>query len=350
MQVSLKALLADKPIEASAPCRIDAGGTWDIKAMALPLQKINPVTVNIALDLRTTVSLSPFEEGWVKISSEGFRKVEIHPKDSLPLTSTMGPFFAAVSYFGFHGIWIHIRSGSPVRSALGGSSTALVALLKALAKAFHRLERENLTRSEIVHLAYHLEDGVSGGNCGLQDHMAAAYGGVNQYVWQYGNRTTPFKKHPLLDRTGQQDLSKRLLVAYSGRTHVSSSINRNWIKDFLSGKTRSGWIRVNETVRRFAGAVREKDWQRSAALLREEMALRRRLTPEAMTPVTKKLVAQAESNGCGARFAGAGAGGSVWALGEADDINRLKESWGGTLASIKGARILECRVDSVGVR
>jgi D-glycero-alpha-D-manno-heptose-7-phosphate kinase len=39
---------------------VDSGGTWDIRSMALPMQAIDPVTLNIALSLRTRVQLVPF--------------------------------------------------------------------------------------------------------------------------------------------------------------------------------------------------------------------------------------------------------------------------------------------------
>jgi D-glycero-alpha-D-manno-heptose-7-phosphate kinase len=58
----------------------------------------------------------------------------------------------------------------------------------------------------------------------------------------------------------------------------------------------------------------------------------------------------AEEAGCGARFAGAGAGGSVWALGEIKRIRELKTIWSSTLAPIPGAGILDCVVDLRGVR
>jgi len=350
MHKSLQDLLAEQQVEASAPCRIDCGGTWDIKAMALPMEGIGPVTVNMALNLRTAAILSPYKDGWVKISSRGFPEGEAFHKDKLPFNSRFGLFFAAVSYFGFHGLEVRIISRSPVKSALGGSSTALVALVKALAKASAGLGRRRLRAKEILYLSYHLEDAVSGGNCGIQDQAAAVYGGVNQWKWLYGQRTAPFERTQLLDRQGQKELSRRLLVAYSGKSHVSSTTNRRWIKDFLSGRTRSGWVKVNETVLQLAQAIKRQNWRKAADLLREEMALRKELTPEALIPVTKKLVGQAERAGCGARFAGAGAGGSLWAIGGKKNIERLGEKWKETLAPVKGAKVLDCGIDPVGVR
>jgi D-glycero-alpha-D-manno-heptose-7-phosphate kinase len=350
MPESLSRFLAKHPVEASAPCRVDSGGTWDIKAMALPLEWSEPTTINIALTLRTSVSLLPCDKGMVKISSEGFDRSEVFSKDLLPYKGPFGLFFSAVSYFGFHGLEVRIKSRSPVKSALGGSSTALVALIKALSKVSQKLGGKRLAPSEILHLGYHLEDGVSGGNCGLQDQGAAVYGGVNQWKWRYGHRTTPFERISLLDRKGQKELSSRLLVAYSGKGHVSMHTNRNWVKDFLEGGTRSGWVRANEIVQRVAPAIKEQDWKLAAGLLREEMAVRKEITPEALIPITSKLVEQAEQAGCGARFAGAGAGGSLWALGEIENINRLRKTWKDTLAPIRGALVLDCAVDPVGVK
>ena len=87
MTRSLKKILERQPIEASAPCRIDSGGTWDIKALALPLEKHKPVTVNIALNLRTRVTLSPFADGKVRILSKGFSRGEAYPFENLPFNS-----------------------------------------------------------------------------------------------------------------------------------------------------------------------------------------------------------------------------------------------------------------------
>ena len=350
MTHSIRTLLSRKPVAASAPCRIDAGGTWDIKALSLPLERITPTTVNIALDLRTTVGLHPFKDNWIKISSQGFRRQEAFHRNRLPFSSAFGLFFAAISYFGFHGLEVRIESPSPVKSALGGSSTALVALLKALSKASVLAGGRPLSGKALLHLGYHLEDGVNGGNCGIQDQAAAVFGGVHQWKWHYGNRTTPFERIRLLDQKGRQELSRHLLVAYSGKSHVSARTNRNWIKDFLSGKTRAGWCRANEIVHHLALAIQKQDWLGAAAFLKEEMALRKKLTPGALIPVTAKLVRQAERTGCGARFAGAGAGGSLWAVGDTRDIRELRKRWGKTVSSIRGAKILDCEVEPKGVR
>jgi len=350
MFYSARKILKNRRVEASAPCRVDSGGTWDIRSMALPMERIEPVTVNVALSLRTRVKLLPFEDGMVRVSSEGFPDAGAHPFKTLPFDSAFGLYYAAVSYFGFHSLDVRIASDSPAKAALGGSSTALVALIKALSKLAVLAGKPPLRRKDILHLAYYLEDSTSSGKCGIQDQAAAVFGGVHLWRWQFGNRQSPYERTPVLDRKGQRELSERLLVAFSGKSHVSVRINQGWLEGFVSGKTRAGWIEANRIVGRLAQALVDRKWDRAAGLLREEMAVRRVITPDALIPLTHELIQQAEAAGCGARFAGAGAGGSVWALGEKNRIQELKTLWRSTLARIQGAGVLDCWVEAKGVR
>jgi len=346
---SERKILERRTVEASAPCRVDSGGTWDIRSMALPMQAMEPVTLNIALSLRTRVVLLPLEDGMVKVSSEGFSDTGAYDFKTVPFDSPFGLFYAAVSYFGFHGLEIRIASDSPAKAALGGSSTALVALIRALSKLAVLTGKAPLSRKDILHLSYLLEDSTSSGKCGIQDQAAAVFGGANLWRWRFGNRQSPYERTPLLDRKGQRELSDHLLVAFSGKSHVSARINQEWLEGFLSGKTRAGWLEANRIVHDLAQAVGDRKWNRAASLLRQEMAVRRDITPDALIPVTTKLIQQAEQAGCGARFAGAGAGGSVWALGQKKRIQDLKGIWGSTLAPVRGAGILGCSVEGKGV-
>jgi D-glycero-alpha-D-manno-heptose-7-phosphate kinase len=349
--ISVRKILEKKSIETSAPCRVDSGGTWDIKALAMPLEYITPVTLNIALSLRTRVRLSPFKDGFIKITSAGFKEtVEYNINNSQPFNAAFGLFLATINHFGFHGIEVSIHSDSPVKSALGGSSTALVALIKALSELQIRTGGKGLTRSRMLHLGYHLEDGINGGNCGMQDQAAAVYGGVNLWTWKYSSRNQPFSREVLINRQEAAGVSGCITVAFSGKSHVSARVNRSWVNDFLSGRTRSGWIEANEVVKCLAGSIKKKDWNKAAGFLRDEMKIRRKITPDALIPLTAELIDRAEKIGCGARFTGAGAGGSIWAIGEFEKIRAVENDWEKILRRIKGAGILKCKVDPAGVK
>jgi D-glycero-alpha-D-manno-heptose-7-phosphate kinase len=348
--ISIRRLLERNPIKTSAPCRIDSGGTWDIKALALPFEGLDPVTLNIALNLRTFVTLLPFQSGWVKVSSDSYTTQEAYPIHEVPLSSRFGLFFAIASFFQVHGVEIVVDSSSPASAGLGGSSTAAVATIKAFSLVKYLLHQEEIEPVDILHLAYHLEDAIQGGMCGMQDQGAAVFGGVNKWIWHYSCVGRAFERESILDEVGQEELSKRILVSYSGKRHLSVRTNRVWVEKFLGGTTRSGWVEANRVVNCLASYLWERRWVEAARELRNEVAIRRDITPEAFTPVISRLIDEAEERGCGARFAGAGGGGTVWALGEIDAIERLRETWTRILKSTKNGRILGSEVDPIGVR
>ena len=184
----------------------------------------------------------------------------------------------------------------------------------------------------------------------MQDQGAAVFGGVHAWHWRYSREGGVFERETIVERTGYEDMSRRMLVAYSGRRHSSTGINRRWMKGFLSGGTRCAWIEANQMVNRFASRIREGRWEEAAGALRDEVALRRKITPEAFTEVISRLIGKSEEMGCGARFAGAGGGGSVWAIGEIDAIGRLRGVWEDILKSSRKGRILDCAIDPDGVR
>jgi D-glycero-alpha-D-manno-heptose-7-phosphate kinase len=184
----------------------------------------------------------------------------------------------------------------------------------------------------------------------LQDHGAAVFGGVNKWIWHYSKKEKPFFRDSILDNDGQRELSKRILVAYTGSTHVSWKINRMWIEQFLTGKTRPEWLEVNEVVKRLSAHIKNRKWHDASKELNNEVNIRKKITPEAFTPEITRLITESERIGCGARFTGAGGGGVVWALGEINDIEKLKVKWATILQESKDGRILECEIDPEGVR
>jgi len=54
-------------------------------------------------------------------------------------------------------------------------------------------------------------------------------------------------------------------------------------------------------------------------------------------------------NNCGARFTGAGGGGCIWALGQIEDIDKLKGIWERVLSNREHAHLLDIEIDAKGV-
>jgi D-glycero-alpha-D-manno-heptose-7-phosphate kinase len=349
MTHKLQHILEKAPIEASAPCRIDMGGTLDIRTFYYPLRRLSPCTFNIAVGLRTRVRLLPYHNDRIKISSRGFKSAEFH-FDRAPFAHPLGLMFAIARYFNANNLHIQIDSQSPPRSALGGSSAAAVALIAALSKLWQKLSEDKpLTRPRIAALAHGLEESVAGVPCGLQDHLAAVYGGVNAWRWPDGVENPPFRKKMVLPKRSHKDLEKHLLLAYCGKPHVSKDINGRWVDQFLAGKFRDYWAEIVDCTRMFVRRLADRDYMKAAELMNRETGIRRKMTPDVLDDIGIQLTKAAVAHNCGARFTGAGGGGCLWALGDVKHIDSLRPIWIEILSSAKGGRLLDVNVDSQGL-
>ncbi|MCP4672522.1 MAG: galactokinase [Desulfobacula sp.] len=359
--MSVNKILEQKKIEISVPCRVDLGGTLDISTfymsmnhLTYDLQVIHPSSFNIALDLRTVVTLSGYEKDYIKVSSKGFESA-VFKKNEVPFNHPMGLMFACVNYFhgsykdhfNMGGIHIHIESSSPPRSALGGSSSGAVAIIAA----FFKVLGKPLISEHIAWLAHYLEASVAGVPCGMQDQLAAAFGGVNQWIWKMGKTSPEFERAPLFDQDDDiQAFNSNIIVAYCGIPHVSKDINSQWVKSFIQGDTRNVFEKIAGLTNQFCKKIRNKDFIKAADCMNQETKLRLEMTPDVLDNTGKKLFNKAVDVNCGARFAGAGGGGCVWAIGEKHDINRLRPLWEKILEPVKDARILNAKIDNKGIQ
>lgn len=349
MSHKIRETLKAGPITASAPCRIDMGGTLDLSTFYIPLRSLKPCTFNMALSLRTSVRLEAWEGGHVRVASRGFESAEF-PAGKAPYNHPLGFMFAVANYFDAAGISITIESSSPPRSALGGSSSAAVALVAALQEALSRSGGRPVNRRRAVLLAHALESSVAGVPCGLQDHLAAAYGGANAWYWPESISSPLFRRSPVVKPATFTALSKRTLVAYCGEPHISADINGEWVKQFIAGEKRERWAQVADCTHRFIEALAAMDIGRAAASMNREVALRLAMTPGVLDDVGDPLVKAATDAGCGARFTGAGGGGCVWALGAVQDIDRLRQIWETILSTRADACLLDSTIDRTGLK
>jgi len=341
-------IIESHQIEASAPCRIDMGGTLDISTFYYPLKHLYPCTVNIAINLRTTVRLASYDKGIIKVSSKGFKDAEYF-LDEAPFNHPLGLIFAIAAYFRAGGVHVHIDSSSPPRSALGGSSAAAVALVSAFSKVNRKKGQKPLSRRKIALLAQTIEASVAGVPCGFQDQLAAVYGGVNVWHWPGDFQIPFFKKKTIIPKRYLPKFERHLLLAYCGIPHESKDINKRWIQQFLSGKYHGLWAEIIVCTKKFADALMERNIKAACEQMNKETAIRRKMTPEVLDEIGKALVESAKKSSCGARFTGAGGGGCIWALGREEDIDKLKGAWEGILSTRKDARLLSTKIDTEGL-
>ena len=349
MSNKFKSILEKAPIEASAPCRIDMGGTLDIRTFYYALRRLSPCTFNIAVGLRTRVRLLPHHNDRVKISSRGFKSVEFSI-DRAPFNHPLGLMLAVAVYFDAKNVHVQIESQSPPRSALGGSSAAAVALIAALSKLWQQASSAKpLTRPGIASLAHGLEESVAGVPCGMQDQLAAIYGGVNAWIWPVGTESPRFRKKMILSKRLHKDLEKHLLLAYCGKPHESKDINSRWVHQFLAGKFRDSWAEIVACTRQFVRHLSGREYMKAAELMNRETEIRRKMTPDVLDDIGVQLMKAAVAHHCGARFTGAGGGGCIWALGDIKHIDSLRPMWEEILLSENEGRLLDVNIDSQGL-
>jgi D-glycero-alpha-D-manno-heptose-7-phosphate kinase len=355
-------ILEGNRVQTSVPCRIDLGGTLDISTFYLSMNHLQPSSFNIALDLRTVVTLSGYKKGYIKVSSKGFDDA-VFKNSEVPFNHPMGLMFACVNYFNEHfnnqlnprlnhgvnpgGIHIHIESSSPPRSALGGSSSAAVAIISA----FFKVLDKSIDPEQIAWLAHYIESSVAGVPCGMQDQLAAAFGGINQWIWKMGRTSPKFERVPLFVQNDDiKAFNSNILVAYCGIPHVSKDINSQWVKSFINGDTRVIFEQIAGLTTLFCKAVKDKNFIRAADFMNQETKLRLEMTPDVLDNTGQKLFKKAIDVNCGARFTGAGGGGCIWAIGEKYDIIMLKPLWQQILEPVKDAKILDTGIDNKGIQ
>jgi len=366
------AILKKKEIKISVPCRIDLGGTLDISTFFLPLNYLGPSTFNIALDMRTEIQLSAFKPGFVRVCSRGFKSAEFKAGQAV-FDHPLGLMFAVAAYFNATGVQIKINSASPPRSALGGSSAAAVAITAAFLKIQqtkahgggqennrdhnpyqdkdkNSCDNKDIDPEKSALIAHYIESSVAGVPCGLQDQLAAAFGGVNTWHWSLGASGPEFIQEKIFkDHDGMEEFNKNILVAYCGIPHVSKDINKRWVHQFLSAENRDKWEEVCTITAAFSQAVKLRQYSAAGALMNRETRLRLSMTPDVLDQTGKDLFESAEKSGCGSRFTGAGAGGCVWAIGPSDNIEKLKKVWKTLLEEKNHAALLDTKIDPVGI-
>jgi D-glycero-alpha-D-manno-heptose-7-phosphate kinase len=325
--------------EAIAPTRIDlAGGTLDIWPVYLMLEE--PITVNLALGHHVMARATPAPKGKFVLraldrgTEERFASIHDALKRSKHRLAA-----EALRASPSTGMTIETHSGVPPGSGLGGSSALSVALLAALAG---HAGAESM-RQALTILASNMEGRVLGIPPGTQDHLAAAWGGLN--AWHYG--LTGFRREGL--PTDPEWLSRRLVLAYTGQSRSSARNNWRVTKGFLDGNraVRRGFEEVAAAARDVRQSLVRSDLAGLAEGMERDSRARRRLFPGFHTPRTLALAKAGRKAGAlGCRPCGAGGGGSMVFVLRSVPHRELVE---GALRAM-GARILPVVPDLKGVR
>lgn len=244
-----------------------------------------------------------------------------------------------------HAYHLHVTSGVPPGASTGTSAALVVAVLAA----FDAREGAPMSRADLARRAHAVEVQSLGQESGVQDQIAAAYGGVNFIEMPHYPEVIV---EPLaLEASTLESLDQRLLLVYLGRAHDSSAVHRDVIASIeASGEQR----RALDTLRALA-------WQGRATLLAGDLPAYGRtlsancdqqaaLHPSLVSDVAARVIGVARAHGAsGWKVNGAGGdGGSVTVLCGPSPGHRAH--LGGLIqAGVPGVGLLPVTLSATGV-
>ena len=117
----------------------------------------------------------------------------------------------------------------PARSGLGTSSSFAVGMLNA----FSALKGKKTSKRELADQAIYLERVLCAESGGIQDQIAAAFGGLNLIEFgAYGYKVKPVS----ISDERKDELNKRLLLFFTGYSRFSSDIQKGTVKSLNEKK------------------------------------------------------------------------------------------------------------------
>jgi D-glycero-alpha-D-manno-heptose-7-phosphate kinase len=206
---------------------------------------------------------------------------------------------------------VTVHSDAPAGASTGTSAAVTVALLGAL----DHLTPGRRTPHEIAYAAQSIETDVLGQQCGIQDQLCAAYGGVNYIeMFDYPHATvSPIR----LPRAVEWELERRLALIFLGRAHQSSAIHERVIRHLEdAGPTAPPLERLRATAGPSRDALYAGDFAALGRAMVENTEAQRALHPELVSAEAQQVIDVARAHGAlGWKVNGAGgSGGSLTLL------------------------------------
>ena len=225
---------------------------------------------------------------------------------------------------------VSIFSEAPSGASTGTSAAVAVALVGAL----DRLTQGHLTTHEVAYTAQAIETEMLKLQCGIQDQLCSAYGGLNYIeMLDYPRATVSQIQIP---NALWWELERRLVLIYFGKSHSSSAVHEKVIRE-LEGSGPD--CRKLQDLRAMAEKSRDAVHAGDFAALGEAMIgnteAQGRLHPDLVSRDARQVIEIAKTHGAlGWKVNGAG--------GEGGSLTILT----GTLSHVKRAMIREIEAEN----
>jgi D-glycero-alpha-D-manno-heptose-7-phosphate kinase len=304
-------------VVATAPVRVaDAGGwtdTWFAghgRVCNLAVRPGAAVRVSDAPAATATVELTVIAFG------EEYRYPPAHPPGRHPLLE------AAISRYGpgRGRLAVSVDADIPPGSGLGTSAAVAVALIGALMA----LAGDPPDPRTVARAAHHAETVDLRQQSGVQDQLAAAYGGA-LLITMTEFPDAAVARLPLSPNTWDA-LGRRLLTIYLGRPHRSSGVHEEVIREVTRDPSRLGRLEpLRRAARDAADALVAGDLDAYGAALTANTEAQAALHPALVAPDARQLIELARGHGAsGWKVNGAGGDGGSLTIVTGDDPDALR--------------------------
>lgn len=210
---------------------------------------------------------------------------------------------------------IRLSSRVPSGAATGTSAAITVALIGALLK----LNGRDIRAEEVASLAHRVETELLHRQSGIQDQLAAAYGGIN-WIEMQSYPSAQVHRVPV-EREFAQELQQQLSLIYLGKGHDSSKIHEEVIQELENaGPDCSQLDALRQTAIQAYSAIRSADLRGLGKAMQENTSAQGNLHPHLISTDARWLIEKARGyQAFGWKVNGAGGdGGSITLLGPQD--------------------------------
>jgi D-glycero-alpha-D-manno-heptose-7-phosphate kinase len=214
---------------------------------------------------------------------------------------------------------VNIFSEAPAGASTGTSAAVTVALIGAL----DCLSSGRMTPHEVALAAQYIETNMLKQQCGIQDQLCSAYGGINYIeMYQYPYASVSQIQVP---NSVWWELERRLSLIYLGKAHSSSKVHEMVIRKLENaGPDCKELEDLRQTAPRSRDAVYMGDFAGLGSAMSENTAAQERLHPELISDDARRIIAVAKAHGAlGWKVNGAGGlGGSVTILSDENSASK----------------------------
>jgi D-glycero-alpha-D-manno-heptose-7-phosphate kinase len=216
---------------------------------------------------------------------------------------------------------VAIYSEAPAGASTGTSAAVTVALIGSL----DMLTPGRMTPYEVAQTAQKIETEMLAQQCGIQDQLCSAFGGIN-YIEMYQYPQASVSQLHVPDATWWE-LEKRLVLVFLGKAHSSSDVHETVIADLEGAPPDSPKLEdLRQTAAKSRDAVYAGDFASLGRAMIENTEAQTRLHPALVGAEAQQLIELAQAHAAlGWKVNGAGGdGGSLTLLMGAESAQKRR--------------------------